>query len=372
MKKLSFILAALLVCGAMFGQEPSKATLDCDAPENFRGEYRYTDNAKELCYGTMLSWQHPDNNFWFHYDEEPMSGSIDVSCWGIRIPYNINKNVLFLTKVMFFKIGCTEHGGTVNLKIYLGGETTPGMIAYSSTVDIEQGPDEWVEIELMSWITYYESPIWIMLETSNISNAAAYCPTAGNPDGRWAWSAENGLHDYFAVNGTGGDWMVRACFTNDGKNDTEIDHFNIYRGESLDEMEQIAESGKYSWFYYDTLTETPGHYYYRLTASYEDGCESAYALDMDNPENDYVHIYVTGVNELGEKDVVVYPNPARDRVVVGGMEAVEVKVCNTSGQMVKCVRGTNEINVEGLVEGVYLLRIIDADGKVYTNKITIR
>ena len=68
----------------------------------------------------------------------------------------------------------------------------------------------------------------------------------------------------------------------------------------------------------------------------------------------------------------VYPNPARDRVVVEGMEAVEVKVYNTSGQMVKCVRGTNEIDVEGLAEGVYLLRIVDDEGKVYTNKITIQ
>jgi hypothetical protein len=68
----------------------------------------------------------------------------------------------------------------------------------------------------------------------------------------------------------------------------------------------------------------------------------------------------------------VYPNPARDRVVIEGMEAVEVKVYNTSGQMVKCVWGTNEINVEGLPEGVYLLRIMDAVGKVYTNKITVR
>ena len=68
----------------------------------------------------------------------------------------------------------------------------------------------------------------------------------------------------------------------------------------------------------------------------------------------------------------VYPNPARDRVVVEGMEAVEVKVYNTSGQMVKCVRGTNEIDLSGLVEGVYLVRIMDADGKVYTNKITKR
>ena len=68
----------------------------------------------------------------------------------------------------------------------------------------------------------------------------------------------------------------------------------------------------------------------------------------------------------------VYPNPARDWVVIEGLEAVEVKVYNTSGQMVKCVRGTNEIDVEGLAEGVYLVRIMDADGKVYTNKIMKR
>ena len=54
------------------------------------------------------------------------------------------------------------------------------------------------------------------------------------------------------------------------------------------------------------------------------------------------------------------------------MEAVEVKVYNTSGQLVMCVKGTNEIDVEGLAEGIYLLRIMDSDGKVYTNKITVR
>ena len=78
-----------------------------------------------------------------------------------------------------------------------------------------------------------------------------------------------------------------------------------------------------------------------------------------------------GVEEVAES-IGVYPNPARDRVVVEGMEAVEVKVYNTSGQMVKCVRETNEIDVEGLAEGVYLVRIMDSDGKVYTNKITKR
>ena len=70
--------------------------------------------------------------------------------------------------------------------------------------------------------------------------------------------------------------------------------------------------------------------------------------------------------------VQVYPNPARDRVVIEGVEPAGVQVYNALGQLVKTVRGTNEIDLSGLVEGVYLLRITDAEGKVYTNKITIQ
>ena len=73
-----------------------------------------------------------------------------------------------------------------------------------------------------------------------------------------------------------------------------------------------------------------------------------------------------------ESGVLVYPNPAKDRVVIEGVEADEVQLYNALGQVVKTVRGTNEVDLSGLVEGVYLLRIMDADGKVYTNKITIR
>ena len=73
-----------------------------------------------------------------------------------------------------------------------------------------------------------------------------------------------------------------------------------------------------------------------------------------------------------ESGLQVYPNPARDRVVIEGVEAAEVQVYNALGQLVKTVRRTNEIDLSGLVDGVYLLRITDAEGKVYTNKITVR
>ena len=69
-------------------------------------------------------------------------------------------------------------------------------------------------------------------------------------------------------------------------------------------------------------------------------------------------------------EVKLYPNPAKDIIKIEGIEVAEVEVYNALGQRVKIVQSTNEIDLSGLVDGVYMLRITDAEGKVYTNKIT--
>ena len=69
-------------------------------------------------------------------------------------------------------------------------------------------------------------------------------------------------------------------------------------------------------------------------------------------------------------EVKLYPNPAKDIIKIEGIEVAEVEVHSVLGQMEKTVRGTNEIDMSGLMEGIYMLRITDAEGKVYTNKIT--
>ena len=78
------------------------------------------------------------------------------------------------------------------------------------------------------------------------------------------------------------------------------------------------------------------------------------------------------VSENTESPIKVYPTPAKDRVVIEGINPVEVQVYNGLGQMVKRMKGTNEIDLAELPRGVYLLRIADAEGIIYTNKITIR
>ena len=372
MKKLSFIIAALLVCGTLFAQQPSKATLDCDAPENFSGQYEEMQNGTVYA---LLSWDNPVEGVWYHYDQEPVLGSVDISgLWGIKIPSDTLSHYLgcYITKIRFYKTGCTEHGGNINVNIFFGGETAPQTLVWYSHIEIEPGPDEWVEFNniFIGDGIVENLPIWIMMETDSIP--AAYCPTSGNPDGRWAGDYSSGYYDYYAQTGQGGDWLIQVFFDPLAKEDNDVDHFNIYRGVSLDAMERIAETNRFARFYWDDLANEPGDYYYRLTASYDDGCESAYALDVDNPENDFVHIFVTAVDEHEGNHVMLYPNPTNGLVRINGVKVAELQVCNLLGQLVKTDQNTNEIDLKGLPEGVYLLRITDEIGAVATRKIIVQ
>ena len=87
---------------------------------------------------------------------------------------------------------------------------------------------------------------------------------------------------------------------------------------------------------------------------------------------DFHYSSTDGLDEPTENPLTVWPNPAKDFVRIEGTEAAEVQVYNALGQMVKTVKGSNEINVSGLAEGVYMLRITDADGKSHAARIVVK
>ncbi|MBR3699699.1 MAG: T9SS type A sorting domain-containing protein [Bacteroidales bacterium] len=49
--------------------------------------------------------------------------------------------------------------------------------------------------------------------------------------------------------------------------------------------------------------------------------------------------------------------------MIEGVEADDVRVYNTLGQLVITEKGTNEIPMSGLPDGVYLIRITDKKGR---------
>ena len=71
-------------------------------------------------------------------------------------------------------------------------------------------------------------------------------------------------------------------------------------------------------------------------------------------------------------EVKLYPNPAKDIIKIEGIEVAEVEVYNALGQRVKIVQSTNEIDLSGLVDGVYLVRIRDKEGRIFLEKVMVR
>ena len=136
--------------------------------------------------------------------------------------------------------------------------------------------------------------------------------------------------------------------------------YRVYRGETLISGDLITETE------YTDLYSGNGRLKYHVLAVYSDGLTSKAYNIVYCEQTDVVDENGGGTN------VTVYPNPANGVVRIEGVVADEVQVYNALGQMMKTVQGTNEIDLSGLVDGVYLMRIMDADGKVYTNKITVR
>lgn len=104
--------------------------------------------------------------------------------------------------------------------------------------------------------------------------------------------------------------------------------------------------------------------YYRALCFHQDG-----ELIWQNPE--YDACVITSVEEINDKGISVYPNPAMEIVTIDGLEAAEVQIYNALGQLVKTVRDANEISVSELPQGVYLVRIADEEGKVFSAKMTV-
>lgn len=84
---------------------------------------------------------------------------------------------------------------------------------------------------------------------------------------------------------------------------------------------------------------------------------------------DYTTLQVPEWPRPLDEAILVYPNPTNGTVTIGGLGVAEVKVYNVLGQLVKTVRGTNEINISNLKQGVYFVSIITENKERFIRKI---
>ena len=81
---------------------------------------------------------------------------------------------------------------------------------------------------------------------------------------------------------------------------------------------------------------------------------------------------VLAVNDLTKANINLYPNPVKDILKLtlpNGEKAATIEVYNTIGQKVSESGNVDEINLNHLKSGVYIINLKNNKGKTYTSKI---
>lgn len=203
---------------------------------------------------------------------------------------------------------------------------------------------------------------------SQMSNEACAVATEGCAPARNEW---------FYLQNSG-----KPVITWDLPSDAEgLSGFWIFRKVNEDgEYENIKGLGANKLEYKETKALTPGNwYYYKVIAYYQDNdCYSAPAKAMYGNEY-FVKVYYdpdhVGVEENLAENVSIYPNPANDSFTVEAESIKHVVVYNTIGQLVfsqDCEGNSAVVNLSGVDAGIYMVKVVTANGETIQKVSVIR
>ncbi|MDD4372438.1 MAG: choice-of-anchor J domain-containing protein [Bacteroidales bacterium] len=386
----------------------------CDAPKDLTGEYLWTEEA----WGALIEWKSPQDAIaeWLFYDD-------GVNVDGIGGPATFTWAVKFdpaqlaefdgasLTKISLYNRTAASN----ELRIYEG--TNAATLIHTQTLS-GLGIETWEEVDLTDAVLIdVTKELWIAIYTTDGANFPAGCGNyTGNPNSDLItldgvlWEHLNDLALPYTWNlrgfvTTAAGAMAalpmeipvdnynsddRAALAVSGKGagenavldmsrNRELDAFNVYRSADNSNYSLIAtvpfEEGVSDFEYFDTDVAI-GEHYYQVTATYtyEGGsCESEPAMALNNPEDDFVYVFVTNINELGAINARMFPNPATNNVTIEANGMNRITVINAVGQVVYDVELDNnntQLSVAAFEAGVYVVRINTETG-IATKRLTI-
>ena len=405
---------------------------ECMAPTDLVGEYVWTSGDElgaEICWEGYVA---PSNSQWFYYDDETIEyvwGS--TGDWDADVAIKIETADLVdfagaaVTQYRAFVDSRLMGVGTISVKVFQGDNPDPTAPIYEEDVTSQFViGDDWndftfsqavmIDINQPLWMgmyytgpantygpgittdmgsydpngdLFYDAGSWIHLQSQGISNRAwllrgfvttSYGSTVaiGNTNIN-PLPVSTGLTTAGTLVST--DASLSTLEVSSVRTTT---NFNVYRMNDVGVYELLAvvpsESGVSSYCYYDTEVGFPMEYCYQVTAAYEsatDACESAPAMAYELPMNDFVCVFITGIDNPNDATTTnVYPNPAQDMVTVSSSVAMtQLTVTNYVGQVVYTskVHATSvELNTSSYQAGVYLVKINTENG-VVTKRVII-
>jgi hypothetical protein len=140
---------------------------------------------------------------------------------------------------------------------------------------------------------------------------------------------------------------------------TYLTGFEIYRNEEL--IEQLPPS----IISYSDSTEK------LETGDYKYCVVPVYPFECDDLEETCVTIPIdVGINNFKD-NIIIFPNPANDVINIMGVDVVNVKFFNNTGQLILSQNNTNTINISDLQNGIYLLSVETSTRQILQTKIII-
>jgi hypothetical protein len=337
----------------------------CNAPQ---------DLTYEIIEGDLyLYWNPPDvpsTDEWIHYDNgenyDELSLTDELSfIVAVRFTpdqLSVYRNAL-LTEVRFF-IGENTSTTSFVLKVW-EGDNASTLIVNQPLIGIVNG--DWNTVVLNTPVPVDDTrELWI-------GYGCYYKPIYDTPAGVDAGPAVAGYGDLISFDGT--TWETLSDYgysynwnllghiqVPDGQEDNlrSLLGYNIYRDGIQLNANPVTQT-QYS-------EEVPGiGLYTYCVSSVWTLCES---------ESICAEVLITGMSELPDESVLVYPVPAGDFINVEATESIcDCKIFNYTGQLIyeQKVEGekTFRINTSGFRSGSYLVEFISDKGNVVTRKVVI-
>jgi Secretion system C-terminal sorting domain len=150
-------------------------------------------------------------------------------------------------------------------------------------------------------------------------------------------------------------------------NEVNVSHINIQRSTNALEFSTIYKmrAGNFEYAFTDELTAKEQMYkyiYYRLEFVDKNG------------NTTYSSIKNVATNTINNQSITIYPNPAKDNIVIEAKSVKEILIVNYLGKTVYKSVANRElltVNVSQFAKGVYILKVITNTGEINAEKLIV-
>ena len=337
-------------------------------------------------YGNLVSWEAPDILFppqstWLHWDNGVIEDGIGLTNGG---------NFSVATRWDTDQLDIYENDTISKIKIHLSdtsfqnivlkiwkGENASELIYKDTLTNITS--ENWMEIPIDTVLLVPdEEELWVGYTI--IGQIAGLYPAGVDSGPSIAGYGDmittDGIQwDHLTSYGLNYNWNIQVYIETFESSDTaSMLGFNVFRKLSEEPdytfLDFIAFTGEQNCEFREPFIEN-NTICYKVNGVWGlqgDTCISDYANSYGYPNDDFACILGLGINDLNNKKINIYPNPATNKLNIftnNEMPINEINIYNQLGQSVLHIKQPDDlIDVSMLEKGIYIIELVFENSRV--------